>query len=62
MDADEVAANAWDQRPVRGHRPPFEVGIQKVGVLFEVVRGSLVPSLPREGRGTDQGGYLGCQG
>ena len=34
----------------------FEVGLQKVGVFFEVLRRGLLASFAREGGGTDQSG------
>ena len=45
MNADEVAANAGNQDTFRGHRPRVKVGLQEVGIFFEVLRRGLLAAL-----------------
>src|SRR6185503_21250708 len=58
MNADEVAANSSDQRAFRGYRPRLDVGLEEVGILFEVLRRGVLTSLTSEGSGTDQRGNV----
>src|SRR5512135_2307679 len=59
MDADEMPANAGDERTLGGHCPRFDVGLEEVGVLLEVLRRRRLAPLAREGSGTDQRGNVG---